>query len=179
MPRVPKMPVRGFTLVELLMVLMIVAIIAGIGVPAFNQFVRDGQMTSRANSINLALQLARSEAIGRGRPVTACASTLSSDPPTCDGSNWADGWLVTVDGNASGSSVSVDEVLRVDSSDTKVKSTSASPGFVRFLGDGLRDESNTAGDQTIRLEQPDCGKDGARVIEISATGRARVTKADC
>ncbi len=158
---------------ELLIVMTIVAIIAGFGVPSFTQFLREGELTSRANSVVVALQLARSEAISRGRPVTACPST---DGSTCSGSNWADGWLVftdtanlgSVDGGAG------DEILRVNSSDTRLNSDG--PDWIRFTSDGLRHNDVN---KMVWLERPECGTDRRRQIPVSPTGRARVTKADC
>lgn len=155
------------------MVMTIVAIIAGFGVPSFTQFLRQGELTSRANSVIVALQLARSEAISRGRSVTACPSTDGND---CSGNNnWAEGWLVATDGGTTGTVDGDDEILRVDRNSTQISTTSG-PNFVRFTSDGLNDSDN---DQTIEMQRPECGTDRAREIEISATGRAQIKKADC
>lgn len=166
----------GFTLVELVMVMVILGVVAAIGIPSFTELVRGSQMTSRANSLIGAMKLARSEAISRGRPVSVCPST---DGQSCGG-DWAAGWLVATDAGTAGSidAADGDEVLRVDSSDTNVSTagTPAPPDYVRFLSNGLREGDNT---QTIRLERPECGTGEAREIEISATGRAQVNKADC
>jgi type IV fimbrial biogenesis protein FimT len=163
----------GFTLVELLIVMLIVAIIAGFGVPSFTQFLRQGELTSRANSVLVALQLARSEAISRGRPVMACPST---DGASCSGDpgDWADGWLVATDDAPAGSVDTDDEIVRVNSSETRLNSTG--PDFVRFTSDGLN-ASDTA--QTIALERPECGTDRRREIPVSPTGRTQVNEVDC
>jgi type IV fimbrial biogenesis protein FimT len=164
----------GVTLVELMLGLVVLAVILGIGVPSFQNLMRNSEMTSRANSAIIALQLARSEAIRRGRPVTACPS---SDAQTC-GTNWGDGWIVFVDGNASGSSASVDEILRVDESDSRV-TTDASPDFIRFLGNGMRDTSVSTGVQSVQLKRPDCGVGQGRELTVSPAGRANISKMDC
>jgi len=158
---------------ELLVVMVIVAIIAGFGVPSFSQFIREGELTSRANSVLVALQLARSEAITRGRPVMACPSTNGTN--CSGGNNWAEGWLVATDGATAGAVNADDEVLRVNSENTQIATTTG-PQFVRFDPEGLS-FSTTA--QTIELQRPECGSNRAREIEITATGRARVNKADC
>lgn len=159
---------------EVLMVMVIVAILAGLGVPSFTQFIRQGELTSRANSVIVALQLARSEAISRGVPVTACPST---DGETCSGTNWADGWIVVTDTSNPGTVDGDEEILRVDSNETQITTVDNddTPDFVRFTGDGL----NANDSSVIEMRRPECGTDRARVIEISATGRAQVNKADC
>lgn len=155
------------------MVMMIVAIVAGFGIPSFTQFIREGELTSRANSVIVALQLARSEAISRGQPVMACPTTDGND---CSGDDWAEGWLVATDSGNTGEVDGNDEILRVDRNSTQVSTTDDSPEVVRFTSDGLNDSDD---DQTIELQRPECGTDRAREIEISATGRAQVNKADC
>ena len=77
---------NGFTLVELMIGLAIAAIILTVGIPSFNDLVRKNQMTTQANELIGALNLARSEAIKRGSSVSI--TSTSGD------SNWKDGWSV-------------------------------------------------------------------------------------
>ena len=77
---------NGFTLVELMIGLAIAAIILTVGIPSFNDLVRNNQMTTQANELIGALNLARSEAIKRGSSVSI--TSTSGD------SNWKDGWSV-------------------------------------------------------------------------------------
>src|SRR5262245_47582960 len=64
----------GFTLFELLLVLVIVAIILGLGSPSFTDFRRNSRLTSAANDLLIANQLARTEAIKRQTTVSICPS---------------------------------------------------------------------------------------------------------
>lgn len=57
---------NGFTLVELLIVVMIMVIIMALGAPSFNSLIQGSRLTSTANNISLALNVARSEAIKLG-----------------------------------------------------------------------------------------------------------------
>ncbi|MEW6414064.1 MAG: GspH/FimT family pseudopilin [Pseudomonadota bacterium] len=88
----PAAPVasRGFTLVELMVVLAVLGIVLGIAIPNFQRVVVSNRMAAQANDVIAALSLARSEAVKRAAQVTVCAS---SDRATCTG-GWAQGWIV-------------------------------------------------------------------------------------
>ena len=63
---------RGMTLWELLCTLSIAAVTLTAGVPAFRSFLLDARLTADVNGLVLAVQIARSEAAKRGRPVIVC-----------------------------------------------------------------------------------------------------------
>lgn len=54
---------KGFTLIELMVIIALVAIMAGIAVPSFTQFVRNNRVTTQADEIHRFLQYARGEAV--------------------------------------------------------------------------------------------------------------------
>jgi type II secretion system protein H len=81
--RVPN--VRGFSLLELLIVLVIFAIMASIAVPSFQSLRQHQQLTDASNELVAALRLARGEAIMREAEVTLSPAT---------GKDWAQGWRI-------------------------------------------------------------------------------------
>ena len=91
---------KGFTLFELMMVVVVAGILLGLGVPSFREFQRNSAMTSAANDLITGLLAARAEAVKRQVPVTLCASP---DPlaanPVCsqNGAGANGGFIVWVD----------------------------------------------------------------------------------
>lgn len=54
---------RGFTIVELMIVLALLGIIAAIAVPNFTQFIRNNQVQAKAEEVHALLQYARAQAV--------------------------------------------------------------------------------------------------------------------
>lgn len=82
---------RGFTLIEMMVLVAIVAILAVIAVPNFSATIKGNRDTAQLNTLVTGLALARSEAVKSGSNVTICSS---SDGSTCSGSDWTNGWVV-------------------------------------------------------------------------------------
>lgn len=76
--------ISGFTLFELIITVAIVAILVGIALPNYREFSIGMTVSDNTNDLLGGLNLARSEAIKRGRPVALIAN----------GGNWSNGWQV-------------------------------------------------------------------------------------
>lgn len=95
---------RGFTLMEMLITIAIVAILIGVALPSFRESMVRATVTQTGNDLVVDLNSARAEAVKRGLN-TAVVAKLGS---------WSRGWEVRVDTNGNGifTEVGVDEVLR-------------------------------------------------------------------
>ncbi len=82
----------GFSLVELAVVLAISAVLTSVALPDLRQMIRSHRLKAAVGDLFGAIDLARSQAIARGRKVLL----VPADGATLD---WSDGWLVFVDEN--------------------------------------------------------------------------------
>lgn len=110
---------------EMLTIILVAGVFATLAIPSLNSLSTRNRIVSVTNELLVTHQLARDEAMLRGRTVTACRrSRAASDNATCTQTNfatdphcscvtgnadsnadgWEDGWLVFEDRDADGSS---------------------------------------------------------------------------
>ncbi len=161
----------GFTLIEIMIALLLVAIVLTVGVPSLRDFIHNNQAASETNALLAAFNSARGAAITRGVPVAVCASSngtscLSNSGCTGAATDWSGGWLIFVDNPGGTSCVKdgSDVVLHVSSgfSGGTLKGPVAG---VQFLPSGLRLNPTTA---TFTLT---LGKQ-TRVVTLTPSGQA-------
>ena len=109
---------RGFTLIEVLVTIAIVAILVRLAAPSFKSMIQSNTMSSNVNSFLADVRYARSEAIKRGGNVVMCRSNSPENNPACNGSSgasygWVTGWVIFHDLNKNGAIDSGETVLRV------------------------------------------------------------------
>ena len=89
---------EGFTLIELMVVVAIVAIMLMVAAPSFVLFISNYRATGATNDFLQGVTLTRGEALKRGRKVLMVPN-LADGTPSVSGS-WTNGWTVFVDSNA-------------------------------------------------------------------------------
>ena len=95
-----KISRSGFTLVELLITLAVVAIVLALATPTLREVILNNQRSTQLNAIMSSLNVARAAAVQRGVNAIVCI-TDGATPPDCDTSatTWEDGWIVFADTN--------------------------------------------------------------------------------
>lgn len=83
--------VRGFTLVELMVTIAVLAIVLAIAIPGMDELTLSNRLGAYANNLVASTHLARGEAIKRNAVVTMCVST---DGENCAAGGWEQGWIV-------------------------------------------------------------------------------------
>lgn len=92
---------KGFTLLELLITLAIVAIVVSVGVPSFRGIIMDNRLVTQTNQFVRSINLTRSAAVRYQRNAILCVSAnYNAAVPSCSaGTDWSNGWIVWVDKN--------------------------------------------------------------------------------
>lgn len=75
---------KGFTLIEMMVTVAVLAIILGIGVPSFQTLIERNRVSTATNKLFSALTTARSEAIRLGQNVSLTPASAG----------WAAGWTI-------------------------------------------------------------------------------------
>ena len=168
---------RGFTLVELLMVLCVAGILLTVAVPSFGRIISSSRLTAASNALLSSMYLARSEAIKRHGRVAMCKTVDGNACATSGG--WEQGWIVFSDTNSNGVRDADEPVIEQIQALTTIRATGNSPvakyvsyvatGSTRLIGGGLQ-----AGTVTVCAEPGT--SDEARQIIISSVGRPRIQK---
>jgi len=164
-------PVRrwlGYTLIELILGLAVIAATLAWGVPSFGTLVRDAARTREVNQFVQAVYLARSEAIKRNGVVSLCPSRNGA---TCSpDALWNTGWLIFVnlDRDSPASRDAGEPLLRVyepwDAG--HITSNRSTLSFRPFGQMGVTATVTFCDDR---------GSRAARAVIISQTGRPRIS----
>jgi type IV fimbrial biogenesis protein FimT len=171
----------GFTLLELMIVVAIVAVMTRLAAPSFKYLIQSNTMSGTVNSFLSDMRFARSEAIRRGGVVELCRSNSpEASTPVCNGTTgatngWVTGWFIWYDLNDNGT-VDTNEVLRVQAPITIVDSiveSNASPNYkFRF---GSTGRLNLSSATTIQFgSNAMFANEAQRTVCVHLSGRARI-----
>ena len=165
----------GFTLIEMLVVMAIAGILLAVGVPSFQDFVREQRVRSIASDMVGDFALARSEAVRySGRVIMARAGFAGC---TVTGTTWREGWCVFTDNNAN-NTMDAGELLKVQQGiGGQVRICSAVADFANTIvfgprGQVVRTAAIGANDgMTITDESTGPANSRTRVLMFGLVGR--------
>jgi len=164
----------GFTLIELLVTLAVVAVLIMVGIPSFADLMKNNRVATQTNALMRSLQLARSEAVKRGRQVTVCKS---ADQIACIATgDWDQGWIIFVDNNGDGVIDAGESIVRVQAtlpSSYTIKVGAHFDDWVGYLPSGRTDGSGSLGNDTFKI-CADNDVNYSRHIIVSVSGRVRM-----
>lgn len=167
---------HGFTLIELMITIAIMAVLLTVASPSFLNVVLGNRLNSSANNLVASATLARSEAIKRNKQMRMC---VSSNGTTCTAGGWEQGWIVTckTTNNIDCDGVGPDWlVLRHQAAaDGGLRITDTNPGAVTSISFDPSGVGATQASLKVCRETPSVGSQ-ERMVTITATGRAYATR---
>ena len=180
---------RGFTMIEMVIVMTMVAVLAAIAVPNMRKYVLNGRITSTTQELYRSIQTARSEALKRQNNVVMCASAnpTAGDSAVCATSGIT-GWIVfeDADNNWDHATDGTEELLEAHTYDTsKLSIVADSTAEISYAATGFINSSGGTNTKAIVIcdSRGNVDSNGgntetnsvARGIYIAPTGRARIT----
>ncbi len=193
-----NMTERGFTLVEILVVMTISAILLAAAVPAMQALIQSNRISGSTNELLSSIQMARSEAVRRNGNVTICRSVNAETAnPTCSdalfgnyaGNDWAAGWIVFAVNPANpvtGNLQNGDEIIQQQAAlqppggqQRLIMESSVANQFRNFDSRGLALNAGPLGVTLVidfRDPQVLIPTNMARCIALNSAGRARAAR---
>lgn len=169
---------HGFTLLEALVAMAVLAVLLGLGVPGLAGMRERQQLQAQAEDFWNSLMLARAQALLHQQHVTVCASKASG---ACDAAaGWHSGWRVFVDGNRNG---------QHDADEPLLLQRAAAPATIRITGNSTvsrtigygaegRSESLSGAFQAGTVSVCASGLGSGWQVVINAVGRPRLEQAE-
>ena len=153
----------GFTLVELITAVAIVAITLSFAVPAARNMVLNQRLKSAAADLHFSLIFARSEAIKRHANVTVTAAA----------GGWENGWTVTdADGNTLQSQDAYEGVADNDATVVAAaRANQTAPAAITYRGSGRL--STTANEVQFLPRDASIGNLSMRCVSVTLSGHPR------
>lgn len=129
---------NGFTIVEIMITISILAILTALAMPSLVQFMARNELVGTSNALISGINLARTEAVTRSTAVGICPSTNGN---TCAGGAWESGFLVFVDDDNNSSFNGGEELIRAESGFTNpaitIAGTAGVDNGITFTADGI------------------------------------------
>lgn len=171
----------GFTLLELLITITILAIVATVAIPSFREMVLNNRLAAQTNEVSSLISFARSEASKlRDGVVTVCAS---NDSASCSGSSeWEHGLIVFRDNDMNAAVGGTDQLLKVNGSLAggnllRIRDMTSDGGsYVQFDSKGFPRASATDETAGTFIICDSRGAAEARAVSINFSGQANLAR---
>jgi len=160
---------RGFTVIQLMVALTIVATLTGLAIPSYRYITNSSRIAGEINNLLGDLQYARFQAIKQGQTITVCAS---SDGKSCLGSTsttWNTGWIVFNDANNNGTVDTGEAVIRVQQGFSGTDTLAAGVGAVTFNREGF--PVALTGVVTLALHSTPAVNQWTRCVQVGLNGQ--------
>jgi type IV fimbrial biogenesis protein FimT len=168
--RRPRSQQSGFTIIELMVVMVLLAVMAMLATPSWRTLQARNAIRTLANDYTLSVYFARSEAVRQNAPVTICPS---NDGATCTDSALENGWVVFQGLSDAAAPVILQDTLPRTGVRTAFSTNAVASRALTFLPNG-QPAANFAGN-TLRVCPADAAFDSlSRDVVMNRTARLTV-----
>ncbi len=167
--------IAGFTLIELMVVVVVAGILTALAVPSMRTFIQNARISNQTNEFISDFNFARSEAIKRAADVTVCKSNnpTAADPDCItSGTNWGVGRIIFIDSDGDAVHDSTETVLRVRETLEGGNTLTNAVNLIVYTRSGAKSPATKVDFNLCDERLAPFG----RQISIEATGRTMVTK---
>jgi type IV fimbrial biogenesis protein FimT len=166
---------RALTLVEVLIVIVILGVLAGLAVPSLLTFMQLNKVNAITRELISTLNYAKSEAIKQTTSISICPRDPTDATNTTCSTNWAAGWIVF-----SGTALSSGARLTVNDRDLSTEMTLTATTLTATVASITFDNTGFPGnDITFTLLPTNCRSNNERIVRLSAAGRVSVSEEVC
>lgn len=168
----------GFTLIELMVAISVLAILLAVGVPSMIDFLQNNRRAAAVNSLVSDLQQARNSAATLGLRVVLCHSDDGTSCSNGGTPDWSAGWILFVDDNQNGVLDATDRNAEFDGGEALLSMDEGREGLTipsstdRFIFNPGFNSGINAGVIAVCIDGP--GGDDDRWVVIGPTGRPRL-----
>jgi type IV fimbrial biogenesis protein FimT len=170
--------ISGFTLIEVLVALSIIAVLLSLAAPSFKSMIQSNNMTSTVNGFLADMRFARSEAIRRGGNVVMCRSdSPEAANPTCgsgSSAGWESGWIIFHDLSGNGNKISTEPLLRVQGPISVVNTITEGGAATKFTFTATGRLTSSGMTSILFGSPPVFASTAQRTVCVSIGGRARI-----
>ena len=164
---------NGFTIIELMICVMLIALLLTLGVPSFTNTIEQNKLATEINSLISTLRYARSASVKTGKRITVCRS---NDGVDCGATGYEDGWIVFEDDISPDGNLDAGERLlmvhqALDANYT-LRASNSIASFISYLPTGGTVNANQ--DRFVLCKNNNLSK--SRALFVITSGRARVAK---
>lgn len=172
---------RGFSLLELVATLAVIAVMIGFVAPSFQSMIYSSRQTSAANELIRAIHVARSEAAKRAATVRLSAIDALDGGTLSDSNEWGKGWRLWYDDDGDNTFDSAEEIMAyvdfpknvtLESNSDTVLIMFSPTGRVTMLDNSANVVSTTT--EFFRICDSRTGENGKK-IEFSVVGQPTTT----
>lgn len=153
--------ISGFSLIELMIVLVVIAIAAGIAMPQIRSISANGKADALSRELHQDIAFARNQAVSNSQTITILP--LAND--------WNQGWEVLQGANVLRS--------RGTPNTPKAQSGTITSGYSRTTPISFDRRGRSSASNNIRIQVPGCTGDRVYTLSINNIGQILVARTSC